>query len=585
MPSGLSHDLVIVGFGVAGAWAAISAYDAGARDVAVVSKVHPLRSHSGAAQGGIAAPLGNVPGKDGLIDDAALHVADTMRAAAWLADQDAVELVCGEAADIVVAYEHMGCVFSRLPDGRVAQRPFAGHSAPRAVYSADRTGHVLLHTLYEQALKRGIRFYEEHQVVDLVLCDGACRGVVTYALETGRFEAITAGSVLLATGGHARAWAVHTNGLPNTGDGVALAFGAGATTMDLEFLQFHPTGLFPLGVLLSEACRGEGGHLLDANGERFMTRYAQASMELAPRDVVTRAEQTEIDAGRGVGPDKRAVHLDVRHLGKERVLERLPQARDMVFRLTGYDLVKDLVPVQPTAHYAMGGIAIDLDGRAQGENGRPIEGLFAAGECSCLSVHGANRLGANSLLEASVIGRRAGRKMAEASLARSASAMPGSASSGEATARSAERRAQAYLDATSVDTPFSILETLGPILRDRCGVVRDAGGLASGIEDVEALSARGRAVRVRDRARCFNQELAAAFEAQHLLLVGSLTLRAALERTETRGAHVRRDHEERDDDHWLKHLLISRSDEGGVRMGERPVRFDRSRFAPDARKY
>lgn len=576
MPLGASHDLLVVGFGVAGAWAAIAAHDAGARDIAVISKVHPLRSHSGAAQGGIAAPLGNVLGKAGLVDDVALHVADTIRASAWLADVDAVELVCREAADIVIAYEHMGAVFSRLADGRIAQRPFAGHSAPRAAYSADRTGHVLLHTLYEQALQRGIRFYEEHQVVDLVVDEGACRGLVTYSLRTGTFEAMGAGAVLLATGGHARAWAVHTNGLPNTGDGVALAYEAGAALMDLEFLQFHPTGLHPLGVLLSEACRGEGGHLLDANGERFMARHAPTAMELAPRDVVTRAEQSEIDAGRGVGAEGGAVHLDVRHLGEARIDEALPQARDMVLHLTGLDLVKDLVPVRPTAHYAMGGIAIDLEGHVLTHRGTVIEGLFAAGECSSVSVHGANRLGANSLLEASVMGRRAGRAMARDGRPR----VPASPDR----ARRVEQRALGYLETTEGPSPFALLSDLGPVLTSSCGVVRDEKGLEEGRARVAELVRRARSMRVRDRATVFNQELAAAFEACHLLTVAELTLRAAHARTETRGAHVRRDHEERDDERWLTHQLLSR-DGDGVRISERPVRVDAARFPPDRRSY
>lgn len=561
------HDAVIVGFGVAGAWAAIAARDAGLQDVAVVTKVHPLRAHSVAAQGGIAAALGNVPGAHGEQDDWRAHARDTMAAAGGLAHPDAVELICREARDVVLAYEHMGCCFSRLPNGRIAQRPFGGHSAPRAVYAADRTGQVLLHTLYEQALRRGVRFYEELFVTALALDGGRCCGVAGIDLVQGEPIVLGAKAVLLATGGHARAWSVHTNTLTNTGDGVALAFEAGAAILDLELLQFHPTGLYPQGVLLSEACRGEGGWLLNAAGERFMRHHPAA--ELAPRDVVTRAEQAEIDAGRGVGAERQALHLDLRHLGPSTIDERLPEVARLVQSLVGLHPARDLVPVRPTAHYAMGGIAVDLDGRVERPSGEPIVGLFAAGECSAVGVHGANRLGANSLLEASVMGRRAGRALAdEASSHTSARDAP----LAEAVER-VRRACAARLDLSAAEpgSVFALLRELGRAMTRHCGVVRDEAGIEQGLAHVVAAQAALATTGCRDRARSLNYELCAGFEAAHLLLVSELTLRAALARRESRGAHVRSDHPERDDAHFRRHSLASRGEDGRPRLGWREL--------------
>ncbi|MBK6518621.1 MAG: FAD-binding protein [Polyangiaceae bacterium] len=563
------HDVLIVGFGVAGAWAAIAARDAGLEDVAVVTKVHPLRSHSVAAQGGIAAALGNVAGPGGVADDWQAHAKDTIAAAAGLADEDAVEIVCREARDLVLAYERMGCCFSRLPDGRIAQRPFGGHSAPRAVYAADRTGQALLHTLYEQALARGVRFYEELFVTALAMEGGACNGLAGIDLATGRAVALGARAVVLATGGHARAWSVHTNTLTNTGDGVALAYRAGAAILDLELLQFHPTGLYPQGILLSEACRGEGGWLINAEGERFMGRYSPAK-ELASRDVVTRAEQTEIEEGRGVGDQKEALHLDLRHLGAAKIQERLPEVRRLVERLAGLDIAEDLVPIRPTAHYAMGGVAIDLEGRALRPTGQPIEGLFAAGECTCVSVHGANRLGANSLLEASVMGRRAGRAVAAAALSRARTgADEHDAAFQELEATMAARRGAAARGERSV---FAVLRSLGEVMTRRCGVTRDRDGLEAGLAEVAALSEALRAVGCRDAARAFNYELAATFEAESLLLVAELTLRGALAREESRGAHVRRDHPQRDDARFRRHSSAALGPDSEPKLGWRDVR-------------
>lgn len=572
------HDLLIVGFGVAGAWAAITAHDAGARDIVVLSKVHPLRSHSGAAQGGIAAPLGNAPvgGLAKAADSAETHVRDTIKASDWLGDHDAIETVIGDAVDIVIAYEHMGCVFSRTADGRIAQRPFAGHSTPRAAYAADRTGHALLGTLYEQALRRGIDIREEHCLLDLVMEDGACRGVVVLDLATGEVSVLLGRAVLLATGGYARAWPVNTNAFTNTGDGVALAYRAGASLLDMELVQFHPTGLGGYGVLLSEACRAEGGHLLNAAGERFMTRYAQ-SAELAPRDIVSRAEQTEIDEGRGAGPDRACLWLDLRHLGASAIDRKCPEARELIRKLLGMDAATELVPVQPTAHYSMGGIATDLDARVLNGQNEPIAGLFAAGECACLSMHGANRLGANSLLEASVMGRRAGRTMAGVSPWRS------SAGLAELYAERAARRLAAYTERTSGTTPYEAVRRLGRTLTSAGGVFRDGEGLRRGCVELAALAAER--LIVHDRSRVFNTDLIAAIEAEHLIEIGGVVLASAEARTESRGAHARRDHPRRDDEAWLVHLAVTRAPDGAPLLGRRPVRLDRDRHPPETRRY
>jgi succinate dehydrogenase / fumarate reductase flavoprotein subunit len=575
----VSHDVVIVGAGLAGLWTAIEARAVGRRPL-VLSKCHPLRSHSSAAAGGIAAPLGNVvdegealrPSRpDEQTDSAEQMVADFVRAGSWLGDVDAIRAVADEAAATVLAYEHLGCFFSRLPDGRIAQRRFGGHSTPRAAYAADRTGHALLSALYGEALRLGIDFLDEWIAIEPVVADGAVGGVVAMDLRSGELRALPCRALVFATGGYAVAWKVTTNGTTNTGDGVAAALRAGALFLDPEMVQFHPTGLFPHGTLLSEACRAEGGHLLNARGERFMQAVAPEFAELAPRDVVSRAEQAEIDAGRGV--EGGAVLLDLRHLGEAKVDERLPGTRRLVQRLTGIDLTTDPVPVRPTAHYSMGGIAIDLDGRALGVEG-PVPGLYAAGECSCVSVHGANRLGSTSLLEASVFGRRTGRGLAELP-AEAAVDLPGA----EAAVRA---RLQRLSDGEG-DSVFAVRDRLGALMTERAGVVRDEAGLARGQEELGELAAAFASTGVRTTAKAFNQELLAALETEHLLLLAEGIFRTARARGETRGAHVRADHPERDDEHGLVHHWVALRD-GELQQGTRPVRTDRA-FAPDGRSW
>ena len=372
----ITHDVIIVGAGLAGSWAAMVAAREGVKDVAVLSKIHPLRSHSGAAQGGIAAALNNVrpvpdtgprgpleqiPPGDEPVDSWELHMFDTIKGSDWLGDQDAIELMVKDAIDIIYEYEHLGCVFSRTPDGRIAQRRFGGHSAPRANFAADWTGHVLLHTAYEQALKNGVKFYSEWYAMDLIVEDNVCRGVVAMDILTGEIHTMRAKAVLFGTGGYGRAFKITSNAFANTGDGVAIAYDAGVPLMDMEFVQFHPTGLYKHGILMSEACRGEGGYLTNKDGDRFMEKYAPDKMELAPRDLVSRSEQTEIDEGRGIGEDGEGIYLDMRHLGREKIMERLPQVRELAIEFVGVDPIDAPVPIQPTAHYSMGGIPTDND--------------------------------------------------------------------------------------------------------------------------------------------------------------------------------------------------------------------------------
>lgn len=601
------HDILIVGAGLAGMWAALAAGEAGVQKVGVLSKVHPLRSHSGAAQGGIAATLNNVragaegrlepvpeggngpaPGaSDGKGDNWELHMFDTVKGSDWLGDQDAIEILVREAPEIIYAYEHMGCVFSRLDDGRIAQRRFGGHSAPRACYAADYTGHVLLHTIYEQALKHGVHFYAEWVCLGLIVEDGVCGGVVAMDIVSGTLHLMRAKAVMFATGGYGRAWKITSNATANTGDGVAIAYEAGAPLMDMEFVQFHPTGLYGKGILMSEACRGEGGHLLNAAGERFMAQYAPGLMELAPRDLVSRSEQMEIEAGRGAGLDHGGVFLDLRHLGSERIMSRLPQVRELALDFAGVDIVEEPVLIQPTAHYSMGGIATTVDGEVLGDGeGRLLRGLYAAGECACISVHGANRLGTNSLLDASLFGRRTGRAMARFVLDE---APPLPVVREDAVER-VRRRLAHFMQ---VDVPRGQrLERVAPIatalketMTRNVGVFRDGARLQTALEDVRALQRRFAAVRVMDRGRRFNTDLLSAVETEHLLTFSEVIVAGALARQESRGAHYRTDFRQRDDASWMRHTMARRDEDGRPQLSYRPVTVFWDRYPPQERKY
>jgi len=592
----ITHDVIIVGAGLAGSWAAMAAAQRGVKDVGVLSKIHPLRSHSGAAQGGIAAALNNVrpvpgtgprgpleqiPVGDELVDSIDLHMFDTIKGSDWLGDQDAIEIMVKDAIDVIYEYEHMGCVFSRTPDGRIAQRRFGGHSAPRANYAADRTGHVLLHTIHEQALYHGVKFYAEWYVMDLIVEDNAVRGVVAIDVLTGKIHLLRAKAVMFGTGGYGRAFKITSNAYANTGDGVAIAYDAGVPLMDMEFVQFHPTGLYQHGILMSEACRGEGGYLINKDGERFMEKYAPDKMELAPRDLVSRSEQTEIDEGRGVMDDGQGIFLDMRHLGREKILERLPQVRDIAIDFVHVDPIDDPVPIQPTAHYSMGGIPTDVHGQVIADaSGTPVVGFYAAGEAACVSVHGANRLGTNSLLEASVFGRRAGYAIAEF--------VNGGAKLLPITGDPAERSHQSVvqlLDNPGTELVEDIAQELKANMTTNCGIYRDEERLNIALDKVHELQQRFKNARVMDKGSRFNTDLLATLEAKHLLTFSEVIVKGALNRTESRGAHSRTDHPKRDDEDWLKHTIAHKGEDDRPQFSYKDVTLYWDRFPPQERKY
>ncbi len=595
----ITHDVIIVGAGLAGSWAAMTASKEGVKDIGVLSKIHPLRSHSGAAQGGIAAainnirpvaetgprgPLEQIPAGDPTVDSLELHVFDTIKGSDWLGDQDAIEILASDAIDIVYEYEHMGCVFSRTPDGRIAQRRFGGHSVPRACYAADWTGHMLLQTIHEQALRHGVHFYSEWYVLDLIIEDNICRGVVAMDVLTGEIHTLRAKAVMFGTGGYGRAYKVTTNAHANTGDGVAMAYNAGVPLMDMEFVQFHPTGLYRLGILMTEACRGEGGYLTNNTGERFMEHYAPDKMELAPRDLVSRSEQIEINEGRGIGQDGQGINLDMTHLGRKKIEERLPQVQKIALNFTGVDIIENPVPIQPTAHYSMGGIPTDAHGQAIADaEGNPVVGFYAAGECACVSVHGANRLGTNSLLEASVFGRRSGYAIAEF-IKGGAELHPLPSNAGMRSGHRIER----LLDDSIGDKRESTAEIgrkLKKMMTNDCGIFRDANGLQSVLNEVKQLQGRFQNARVMDRSQRFNTDMQNALETENLLTFSEVIISGALARTESRGAHSRTDFPKRDDDNWLKHTIAHKNGDELPILSHKDVNINWDKNPPQERKY
>ena len=550
----LQHDVLIVGSGLAGMRAALEVSSDPTLDVAILSKVHPLRSHSGAAQGGIAASLGN-----SAEDSWDLHMFDTVKGGDYLVDQDAAEVLTREGPENIFELEHMGCAFSRDDEGRVAQRRFGGHTAPRACYAADRTGHAVLTVLFEQLLRRGVKVYSEWYALDLVVKDNVCQGLVAYDILSGQIEAISAKAVMFGTGGYGRAFRVTTNAFASTGDGVVMAYRAGIPLEDMEFVQFHPTGLQGSGILLSEAARGEGAHIVNSDGFRFMENYAPGRMELAPRDIVARAEQSEIEAGRGVTALRDSVFMDLRPIGEERIRYALPSVLHLARDFAGIDPLDAPVPIQPTAHYSMGGIPCDINGqvRVKDLDGAPeITGFFAAGEASCVSVHGANRLGTNSLLEAVVMGRRAGRGILDAVH----DLEPTSIDEGDMA--NAVGEVDHFLSADGSQKVGQIRAELRDTMMDKCGVFRDDAELRECLSEVKDYQERFRNVSIDDHGSTFNTDLLDAIELGHMLEYSEVIIVGAIARQESRGGHARRDFPDRDDENWHRHTLAYRPQDG-----------------------
>jgi succinate dehydrogenase flavoprotein subunit len=542
--------------------AAIEAFDAGA-DVAMVSKIHPVRSHSGAAEGGINAALGNASE-----DDPEKHAFDTVKGSDYLGDQDAIEILCQEAPDDVYQLEHWGAVFSRTEDGRIAQRPFGAAGEPRTAYAADITGHVLIHVLYEQVMKRDIKTYEEFFAWKLVVDDGRCQGVIAWDLLNGGLHSIGAKTVILATGGAGRLYTGTTNAYACTGDGMAMALRAGVALKDMEMMQFHPTTLAPTGVLITEGCRGEGAYLLNKDGERFLVRYAPNAMELASRDVISRAEQTEIDQGRGIDGN---VLLDLRHLGAERIVERLHGTRELSMTFAGVDPIYEPIPVRPGAHYHMGGVDTDVWGRTG------LDGLYAAGEVACVSVHGANRLGGNALMETITYGKRVGRHASEWALTHTTVEVPASQET------DAERELAQLLDRSEGERPWQIRDELAESMHENFGVFRREDQMLRQGEIVQGLRERYERVVVDDKGSVFNSDLTQALELDYLLPLAECMVVSGLERRESRGAHARpHDFPERDDENFLRHTLVTWED-GAPKLDWKPVTM--TKWQPEERKY
>jgi succinate dehydrogenase / fumarate reductase flavoprotein subunit len=579
----VGHDALIVGAGGAGLWAALELARAGV-DAAVLTKLYPTRSHTGAAQGGVCAALGNQEE-----DHWEWHMFDTIKGGDYLVDQDAAEILAQEAIETVIELEHMGLPFNRTPDGRIDQRRFGGHTrnfgeAPvrRSCYAVDRTGHMILQTLYQQCIKHGVTFYDEFHVIDLLSeggdlgSGGRAAGVVAYRIADGAIVTLRSKAVLLATGGFGRMFRITSNAWSLTGDGVSLAYRHGIPMQDMEFYQFHPTGIVGIGILMSEAARGEGGYLLNNDGERFMERYAPSMMELAPRDMVSRAMYQEIRAGRGIG-GKDYVYLDLRHLGRAVIEEKLADITEFARIYQGVEPITEPVPTQPTAHYAMGGIPTNNDTRVTRDAANTIvPGLYAAGECACVSVHGANRLGTNSLVDLLVFGRRAGRSMAADVAGATLPDVPDDAADA----------ATAELERIRTNRPGEkaprLRTELADVMMDEVGVYRDEAMLLGARAKLDALRARYARVAVADKGRTFNTDLLEARELGYLLDCAETTVAAALARQESRGAHAREDFPNRDDAKWLVHSLATKGPDGPL-LTHKPVTI--TKFQPKPRVY
>lgn len=592
------YEVLIVGAGGAGLMAAL--YASRSAKTAVISKLYPTRSHTGTAQGGVGAALGSEEE-----DRPEWHTFDTVKGSDYLGDQDAIEFMCSEAVPAVYELERMGLPFSRTPDGRIAQRPFGGHTnnvtkkpVRRACYAADRTGHMILQTLYQQCIKNQVSFFDEFQVLDLILSNGATAGVVAVELATGELHVFHAKSVVFATGGHGRVWEITSNAYAYTGDGVAITLRRGIPAQDMEFFQFHPTGIFKLGILITEGVRGEGGVLLNDKGERFMERYAPTVKDLASRDVVSRAMYIEMQEGRGIN-NKRYMYLDVRpetvnkyaqldgrtrpdgspySMTGQEILSKLPDIIDFCRTYLGVDPIKQPMPVQPTAHYAMGGIPTNKFGQVILDSKNTVfPGLYAAGEAACVSVHGANRLGTNSLLDLIVFGKHAGLNAAEYALG--VDFMPLPADADEYSREQIER----LKNGSGKEKVATIATEMKSAMFEGVGVFRTQAGMQKALDKVRELKERYKEVRVQDQGKVFNLELLNTWEIRNLLDLAEVTTISSMARTESRGAHAREDYPKRDDATWLKHTLVSVQEDGEITLDYKPVVI--TQYQPKERVY
>lgn len=562
-----AHDIVIVGAGLAGLRAAVAAAELSSKlNIAVISKLHPLRSHSVCAQGGTAAVMREK-------DSYELHAFDTVKGADYLADQDVAEFFVRQASKEIVFLEHCGCPWSRTADGKIDQRPFGGHSFPRACFAADMTGFHEMQALYGKATGYGnVSFYDEWFVTSIIVEDNTAVGLTAIELKTGEMCTLQAKAIIMATGGHERVYEFTTFSHTTTGDGMAMAYRAGAPLEDMEFVQFHPTGLVPSGALITEGARGEGGHLINAKGERFMKKYAPEKMELAPRDVVSRAEQTEILEGRGLeGPYGAYMALDLTHLGEEKINERLPLIREVAIKLGGVDPVKELIPIRPAAHYSMGGI------KANVKTETPIVGLYAAGECSCMSLHGANRLGTNSTAECLAFGAVSGEETAKHALKNGFKELPQEKIAAE------ERRVfDGILGSEGGERVPAIRDEMRRIMNDKVWIYRSGDGLERAVKELRELKKRFMRIKVQEKNGPFNSGLIDALQLDFMLHLTEVTTVGALARAESRGAHSRLDYPKRDDQNWLKHTLAFYTKDG-PRLEYAPVTI--TKWPPAARTY